>query len=74
MTPDLDVAAMHNQCLRKAKFRTFEAADTRAKRFNKISPPGPGYYFHAYSCPVCFGWHVGRTKVSKSTTRKESTL
>ena len=71
---ELTAPAMHNQCLRKARFRTFSAADKRAKKFNFVSPPPPGYRFHVYSCPVCFGWHVGRTKVSHhAPTQKPDT-
>ena len=61
-TTELDAPAMVNQCLRKAKFRTWAAAVLRARKHNRENPPPPGYTFHAYSCPVCFGWHVGRTK------------
>ncbi len=66
MKTTLDVPAMHNQCLRKAKFRSWQAATRRATKHNLENPPPEGYRFHAYSCPLCFGWHVGRTKVSKS--------
>lgn len=66
-TTELSGAAMVNQCLRKKKFRTWAAAHVRAIKHNREHPPPPGYIFHAYSCPLCFGWHVGRTKTKKGS-------
>jgi len=57
---------MHNQCLRKKRFRDFEVASRKAAEHNVKNPPGDGKIFHAYHCPLCFTYHIGRTQKEKS--------
>ena len=41
-------------CQRKRKY-TKDQAYAMARRLNK-----KGRYLHAYKCPVCDGWHIGK--------------
>jgi hypothetical protein len=61
----MSIAADLNQCYRKRVFRDPKRAQKTADHYNQVSPPPDGKLFHAYSCPVCFKWHVGRTDKTK---------
>lgn len=58
----MTIFKMHNQCLRKKVFRAASKADAKAREWNLKAPPGPGLRFHAYACPLCGKYHVGRTR------------
>lgn len=60
----MNVIQMHGQCLRKAAFRDSGKAQKVADKHNKLNPPGDGKFFHVYSCPLCFRYHIGRTSLT----------
>jgi len=50
-----------NACFRKRSYWTLEYAKKIAQFWNEENPPGGGQFFHAYTCPHCGQYHVGRT-------------
>lgn len=46
------------KCHETKDFLTKDQAHARARRMKQ-----KGYLIHAYKCPYCKGWHVGKNKI-----------
>lgn len=62
--------AAENSCFRKRSYYTETYARKIAAFWNAENPPEGGQLFHAYLCPLCSQYHVGRTNPTYPPSRK----
>jgi hypothetical protein len=55
-------------CAKKIRYKSRSIAKQAAREMTEKKPDS---YFHAYRCPVCWQWHIGKDFIRKEIIKRE---